>query len=42
MSDQTPGISLEAYAAERETGVTIDARGTRGWTESGRAVAVGP
>jgi rhodanese-related sulfurtransferase len=26
MSDQTPEISLEAYAAERETGVTIDVR----------------
>lgn len=26
MSDQTPEISLTAYAAERETGVTIDVR----------------
>lgn len=26
MSDQTPEISLEAYAAERESGVTIDVR----------------
>ena len=26
MSDQTPEISLEAYAAERGTGVTIDVR----------------
>jgi rhodanese-related sulfurtransferase len=26
MSDQTPEISLEAYAAEREAGVTIDVR----------------
>lgn len=26
MSDQTPEISIEAYAAERETGVTIDVR----------------
>ena len=26
MSDQTPEISLEAYAAERKTGVTIDVR----------------
>ena len=26
MSDQTPEISLTGYAAERETGVTIDVR----------------
>ena len=26
MSDRTPEISLEDYAAERETGVTIDVR----------------
>lgn len=26
MSDQTPEISLEAYAAEREAGVTVDVR----------------
>ena len=26
MSDHTPEISLEAYAAEREAGVTIDVR----------------
>jgi rhodanese-related sulfurtransferase len=26
MSDQTPEISLEVYAAQRETGVTIDVR----------------
>jgi rhodanese-related sulfurtransferase len=26
MSGQTPEISLEAYSAERETGVTIDVR----------------
>lgn len=26
MSDQTPEISLEDFAAERETGVTIDVR----------------
>ena len=26
MSDTTPEISLEAYAAERETGLTVDVR----------------
>lgn len=26
MSDQTPEISLETYAAERESGVTVDVR----------------
>ena len=29
MSDQTPEISLEAYAADRRTGVTIDVRERR-------------
>lgn len=35
MSDQAPEISTESYAAERESGVTIDVR------QRSRAVGVG-